>query len=496
MTHSTALNRTGRGSRRAAFSLVEVLLAVFILAIGIISIAALFPAGIAQQRLTNDDFMGPIVANHAMSIIRSKVSAEDFGTYEEFAQAGGFYDSAPQAYYSRTIPGDWGWTRPSFIWPSMAGTAQQLRGAIDIFSFWRVRQDYLGLPSFLSFDTTSEHYDPVSGSDGWPEDDIWNSIGGGAPPLHGVPFNLQKHYFNLPPADQTDPPLPPHRVITQAERYYPMQSSLLDEVGDRPEGPDYVWDCMFRRFQGRMYVAIFVYRVSTPQSGDVLYHVPPNPVDAQVPPLPFALDLRDANATDSAWNQASSVWYDADNPPERLRGPWDVPYEEVATGAYRPIPFVEGTMAGTEVNLTDPRQAWQEMRQWIIDQNNNVYRVLGTSREDFDADPVRVELSRPIMPVPVVNYGANTASPFGYGSPFDNLPLPTDTPYEYYADVFIDSVAYPPGTGDLPQPFFDNNTSFDRGVVTDLYYMPVEIEDADGNTIRITPVYATVKELS
>ena len=37
-------------------------MAIFILGIGIISIAALFPAGIAQQRRSLDDVTGPVVA--------------------------------------------------------------------------------------------------------------------------------------------------------------------------------------------------------------------------------------------------------------------------------------------------------------------------------------------------------------------------------------------------------------------------------------------------
>ena len=58
-------------SSRRAFNLVELLLAVFILGIGIIGISALFPAGIAQQRQANDDIMGPIVADNAMAILRT-----------------------------------------------------------------------------------------------------------------------------------------------------------------------------------------------------------------------------------------------------------------------------------------------------------------------------------------------------------------------------------------------------------------------------------------
>ena len=47
--HGGVKARGDAASRRRGFSLIEVLLAVFILGIGVISIAALFPAGIAQQ---------------------------------------------------------------------------------------------------------------------------------------------------------------------------------------------------------------------------------------------------------------------------------------------------------------------------------------------------------------------------------------------------------------------------------------------------------------
>ena len=52
------------------FSLIELLLAIFILGIGIISIATLFPAGIAQQLKTPDDVIGPIVSRTALTLIR------------------------------------------------------------------------------------------------------------------------------------------------------------------------------------------------------------------------------------------------------------------------------------------------------------------------------------------------------------------------------------------------------------------------------------------
>src|SRR5215510_7534796 len=66
---------------RSGFSLIAVLLAVLILGVGVISSAALFPAGIVQQRLSVDDGMGPRVANNALSILRSKLKQDDFGYF-------------------------------------------------------------------------------------------------------------------------------------------------------------------------------------------------------------------------------------------------------------------------------------------------------------------------------------------------------------------------------------------------------------------------------
>ncbi|MHC4101017.1 MAG: type IV pilus modification PilV family protein, partial [Planctomycetota bacterium] len=70
--------------RRNGFTLMEVLIAIFILGIGVIGIAALFPAGIAQQRSSVDDVLGPVVADNAMALLRARLEPGDFGTYEDF----------------------------------------------------------------------------------------------------------------------------------------------------------------------------------------------------------------------------------------------------------------------------------------------------------------------------------------------------------------------------------------------------------------------------
>ncbi len=94
--HRVREARSEAASRRRGFSLIEVLLSVFILGIGVISIAALFPAGIAQQRQSVDDITGPIVAQNALAILRTKLRPADFGTLEGWGTQ------------SLTIEGDFG----------------------------------------------------------------------------------------------------------------------------------------------------------------------------------------------------------------------------------------------------------------------------------------------------------------------------------------------------------------------------------------------------
>ena len=129
---------------KRGFSLIEMLLAIFILGIGIISIATLFPAGIAQQQKSTDDIIGPIVARNAMTLIRSRVDQEDFGGAEAFDARWspelcaftltdiGNINPWP------TICGDWMWRRPTIIKDDFGEDddpiAVSQRGAIDFFA--------------------------------------------------------------------------------------------------------------------------------------------------------------------------------------------------------------------------------------------------------------------------------------------------------------------------------------------------------------------------
>ncbi len=313
--------RRGPRALGRGFSLIELLLAVFILGIGVIAISALFPAGIAQQRQSVDDIIGPIVANNALSILRSKLRPDDFGTYEEL----GWTNPLP------TIEGDWPWGRPAFF---TGGTVPA--GSISIFD------------QTLTNTTISE-----------------------------IPWNTLRYGPNPPDA--------PDIVIGQHERYYPMRSLK----------PQYVWDCMFRRFQGKVLVAIFVYRVTIPGGGRVTYAVTSRGTE---PPLPF--------------RQTPADGWDADDAIV-LGTPWD------------------------EYSAANQNLSWQEPRQWILDLNNNIHRVLSQNRPvTNDSDPIRVEMVRPVpqMALARVYY-------------FD---LPTGATYIWYIPAEVEIDTNEDGTGDLP----------------------------------------------
>ncbi|MHC5007589.1 MAG: type IV pilus modification PilV family protein [Planctomycetota bacterium] len=368
---------------RRGFSLVEVLLAIFILGIGVIALAAIFPAGIAQQRQSVDDVIGPIVANNALSVLRLKLEPDDFGTFEEFGVTAPMY----------TVDGDWTWLRPGI----------DPRGSYNVFSD--------GAPSP---DIATEFGDGYTDPDGFVSE----------PTLNGVPYNMNKW-----PAH---PGKPPFIVITQGERYYPTApDAALDPswTGPAPR-PQYVWDCMFRRFQGKILVAIFVYRVQLVGGGTVTYSVPPNISNPSIPPLPVNL-VMDPNdpAYPSGIFGPAPIWNADENP------------------------VLIGTADASAYDPDDARQSWQEPRQWILDQNNGIHRVLSQT----SASSVEVELVRPVSLLPPLppHYFQNAQDTDGDGAP-------------------------------------------DANVVSNIWYIPVEVDlvvGGNGIPVQLTPVYVTVREL-
>jgi prepilin-type N-terminal cleavage/methylation domain-containing protein len=149
--HGTASKPVPAPRAARGFSLVEMLLAVFILGIGVISIAALFPAGIALQRQATDDTLGPIIAKNAFATIRSKLSQDDFGGFNDFGLAPVYQSGVGPAGTIRPVGGadipqlggDWGWMRPAFYTNNNSAAV----GTIDM-AVWDAVAKIAGKPLF------------------------------------------------------------------------------------------------------------------------------------------------------------------------------------------------------------------------------------------------------------------------------------------------------------------------------------------------------------
>ena len=459
---------------RRGLSLVELLMSILILGIGIISIAALYPAGIAQQRQSVDDIMGPLIAKNAMAVIRMKVKPEDFGRFD-------FYrGSAPPAASLRNswwieredLPlaspatnalqpadGDWPWMRPGFILEDDPSTVRHDgmevmidTGAIDIFSWYY---------KALSADTTGVAISNIRLATEFP-DGLPSMVPARGPDdeIYGIPYNRTRYDF-LPPNNPNDPDIKPQPrfIISARERSYPMfpQHGVLAQDEGIPDA-QYHWECMFRRHVGQIQVAIFVYRVDDLPGDRQEYRVTQNVTDfggamypaigEAVPPLPIRLTLLN-NGDYPAWSA------DMD-------------------------PLVTQTLAGTDIENPDDDDydilnhlhSWQAPRQWLLDQNGNRHRVLVGRTSKLDQG---VQLQRPI------NELSRTYLPPG-GNP------------AVLDDYTVSPFAYCDRTLPVNDQASDN-------IVTDIWYLPrVRFIDDDGDgaadrTIEITPVFMTVENL-
>lgn len=389
-------------SGRRAFSLVELLLAVFILGIGIIGISALFHAGIAQQRQANDDIMGPIVADHAMALLRLRLKPEWFGTMEEFAQSDRLTPNvpgAPQVVHTYTVPGDWEWKRPGFLFVDVGSTPINELGAIDIFSaYFTSLQNGGTLPTIDDAKIATENITVTP-----PE-----------LPMFGIPYKSALGY--------------PVVLFSQAERSYPQVAASAPKT----KRPAFFWECMFRRFAGRIQVAIFVYRIVDGGGEPRDYVVSQGAVGAStvgsltVPPLPSLTDL--ATAPAARWSFGG------------LDGLSNTPFDNAVVKTALPT--------GTPGAIW-PVDSWQAPGQWILDEYNTIHRVMVGRRTSKDA--TSITLTRPIPAQP---------------------PL---------AELFGTSSVGGTTNGSIPN---DPGARF-------IWFMPAS--DAKGFTI--IPVFATVQEL-
>ncbi|MBX7106834.1 MAG: hypothetical protein K1X57_22350, partial [Gemmataceae bacterium] len=273
------------------------------------------------------------------------------------------------------------WMRPGFLVANPA-TAIVDEGKIDIFSqqYTRLAAGFPVDPIFGAATTTAEMATELY--QGWPAS--------GTKVLYGIPYNPAK--YGISAASEVDDwkrVTPEPRVfVTQRERMWPTTTDLTVAT---PTKPQYVWECMFRRFQGRVQVAIFVYRVTAAGGAPLAYHVarvdptthtPEAPAnDARIPPLPISF-----------------------TPPNSGANRWIAP----TTGDPTIIP---GTASGSALDFTKASAMWQVPGQWILDQNNNIHRVLVGRRVQGEG-PVR--FARPVpamMPSAVFGQLSLSANP-------------------------------------------------------------------------------------
>ncbi len=371
---------------------------------GIISVASVFPAGIIQQRRTQDDVLGPVVAEAALGTLRAKLSQSDFGTFEQF----GFFDynafavlgnqGFPNSWLApadtNTQLGDWPWIRPSVAavplntapsqWPSYAGD-------IDIFSA-RVAHASTAVGTFPDF-RIPNYPAALQWADGWRTTELasfggafpllaesYGNPGTGNPELDpeaflfGIPYNRLKYSL-------IEGGLDPLVTVKQRERFWPMGSGF----GPGQQRPEFAWDCMFRRYQGRVQVAIFVYRVNaanTPGGYAVCQDAGNLALSREVtrPPLPARVDLAECEDAGLVYQPFTVVGGDpAGNSP--------------ANRNIVPETVADFNSPNNLISLDPYFEGWQAPGQWIVDPYSRIHRVL-QGRRNKRQGPVR--LSRPI----------------------------------------------------------------------------------------------------
>jgi len=503
-----------------AFTLVELIIAIFILGIGMISIASLFPAGIKQQEIAEDDVYGPLVARHAMELLRTRLKQEDFGCFEDFSDAAGGtskVDLIPLGNtaasganpFTPTIAKDWIWKRPGFITVDDTTTSDRDEaGMYDIFSYYGTRRNIGGTR------TTSPSALPGNFTSSTLLTDVSFTTGFGSQQnkIFGIPYNREKFDEQMDVSKVNyawtfaDSGIPksgiapsgttnignalrePAVFITQRERYWPMPANA---VGVTPT-PRYVWDCMLRRFNGRILVGMFVYRV-IPANG--LMGGNPNTMTPYVSAA-VTSTLDPNNATRISKYPPIPQWVSSRvSPPNLVRNTGDKPSTNPTllwgaggldkkvgssfnTSKYSPFRddcAVPGTGPSTTA-LTDPTalsysETWQQPGQWMIDQYNNVHHVI-EGRRTHDDGPV-------ILAKPVPR------------QPYSNALIEATTATERDANTKVNKKIPLPGADDTA--LLATPGSGGDGVlgIQDLWFVPPY--DANGN--QLLPVYACVEEL-
>ena len=438
-----------------------------------------------------------------MSVLRSRLSQEDFGTFEEFTPVSSpvvVRDPVPLTRATEragpaTISGDWTWKRPGLCVSDNAATAGlDETGMYDIFSLILTAQRVGPHP------TNGNKLRVPGGAAGYGRQlsDLPDGVGyvtSVTDALYGIPYNRAKYdllrdvrspnyawTFAARPASGMPPRVgdPANAgnalsesgvFFTQRERYWPQPRDGSGSV----EPPRYLWDCMFRRLNGRVQVAVFVYRLSKlnaqPNGAGTPYATVP--VDtaadpefgsalAKRPPIPVWVSSRNGgpgNLRRSAGVGSGNVWGAGGLDTKGGAGGTSIDSSRFGPGL--DDTGVPGTGPVTTVDDSSKlglgyADQWQTTGQWLVDFYGNTHRV--TSGRATAADgPVLLAKPVPLQPFSEALFDADNAdTSLGGGI-----------------------LATPGSGGDAPQG------------IQDIWFIPRW--DAIGN--EFVPVYAVVEEL-
>lgn len=475
------MNRNAVGSR--AFSLAEMLIAVLVLGIGLISISALLPSGILIQRSASDDVYGPIVAEQALSMIRSKVHPEDFGMMEEFTELGDADRSSGRSDTNATaagfgmpwptrpsLPGDWGWKRPGVIYDDLGNPSNPWAdgidetGAIDIFSHYFTKR-MLALPDAGWYSAAGLATEFPAGV---------GPAAGGPKNLWGIPYSRRIYDWDNDVAStgvnsgtQDPSGRMPLAIITQRERSWPMAPEA-DPAARSPEGaPLYFWDCMFRRFGGRIQVAIFVYRAA-PSGGDgpafsrsAFLKGPPSapalPGAAPATQVTFPFRRRFYEATVEHASSAELPWR-AGGYDRSLISPSD------NTQIRKTSPTAAPT---SQFKAAEAYDQWQMAGQWIVDEDGAVHRLIQGRTRNEDGP---VAMSSSLLPD---THDARTKAGAWRAAAMET---------------------YLQGGGPFPEVDLAGTAAAEWPGIEQIWYLPRTVY-RNGYEYAVTPVYVTVRDL-
>ena len=317
---------------RQGFSLIELLMSIMILAIGLISVAALFPAGIVQQQRAKESIDGPSVARSALETLRSKLSQTDFGDWTDFYTSDeigelfreeAFLESP--SYYLEE--GDWPWLRPALINPQGWDGDDVYRGAVDVFN-WNGARDSATTVTDLDTDQAYFQYCYSRNLDS-------NSAESFNEPL-GIPFARSNGSIT-----------PPEVIFTMADRTWPPNAS-----GDVV--PEYFWDFSLCRRGGVVYAAVFIYKIGGGVENAKSWLLEPARIGTGRAQIPMPASTK-------------------------LSVPWNAGDGD---GFIRPLPGTDG-----EFDPLDASTSWQYPGQWMVDNLGSIHHVeRGRTRPDQTFD--------------------------------------------------------------------------------------------------------------